>query len=233
MTFRSLRRFSAFALLLGAALASATPAHATLAIRVSSGATTTDFFGAAGSVSTGGATTAGNFTVSANGFSKPILGSATAATMDLSTISVGTSSGGTLTVILSDTDFRLTGLPGLATIMGQLTNNVIAQGAGVFATVAMQVWANADNGLFSMTGMSTAINQMTGSFVAQLPPKTGSLTNPFSLTLQLTFKSNGAFQFSTDGNTTVTSAPEPTTMAAALLGLPLAYLKLRSRRRKV
>ena len=229
MTLRSLRRFSALAILLGIALASAKPAQATLAVNIQEGSsympggpnlTLTPLVG--NTFAFGGSTT--NFTVS--GAVTPTM-LPTLAALDLQTLDTTSTAAGKLFVTATDTGYSLSAaMSQLATAVSQLTSHFVFGGG----TSELKAWVNSSNLAYAMTGpLVTDIMGPNGSQTSSSPP---SLSNPFSITIQLILTTTGASQYSSDGSTTVTSVPEPGTMAAALAGLPLAYMGLRSRRRK-
>jgi hypothetical protein len=225
MTLRLLRHLLAPAVLAVVALAFASPAQATLAfgVNVQEGAAYVPGGGTNLTIGAGGvySGSTADFSVvsgSITGVDNGALGS-----LDLGTLAISSKAAGTLFVTGSATGY--TEAAQLASAFTQLSSHFVF-GSG---TVEFKAWVNSPgNTLFGMSTLVADIKGLNGTATLS----GGPLVAPFSITLQLILTTAGAAQFSSDGSTVVTGAPEPGTMAAALAGLPLAYVGLRSRRRK-
>lgn len=201
-----IKRLSFAAVVAGLGIAMAMPAQATLSLRLTSGgsmATVVDG-DADGVVVFNGGLGGTNWTVNVTtGISKPTLGSATAAVMDLNSVNVSSTGGGSIMLELTDTDF-MTSSPSSfqmeigGTTRGSLTysayldagNGAFVQGTlidtlGPFAPVAFSGSANGGGPFFQALPYSltqivnithTAAGQVS-SFNAELRavPEPGSL----------------------------------------------------------
>ncbi len=149
------------------------------------------------------------------GSSKPQIGSATSPELSLVVSNLAASGGGTINIMLTDTDF--TNVGGVPISFLNLINSALA----TTGDVTFEVWADNTNTEF---GMGTQIgSDLTGSGVFD----TSGLgiinpSNPYSLTLNLdvTVAAGAVTQF--DASTSGTAVPEPGTVI--LFGTGLAGL---------
>ncbi len=182
--------------------------------------------------------TYGNFNIRfVGGISKPLIGNPYLAEMDITSLSVTTSTGGTLRIYLTDTDFSIVpGANGTALLRSSIGGNISAGGG-----VTFQSWVNygpggnhmyggtgppldpVPGGLIATTGVQPPTGSLTGNAFADDSMISFDLTTPgsFSMTslTKVVLPAGGLFS-STDGVTQVIT-PEPATLALVLAGLPL------------
>jgi hypothetical protein len=184
---------------------------------------------------------AGGFTISGNAAGAATLG---ATAMDLSSISISSSAGGTLTLYL--TQNGLTSPTGLGTLTGTLTGHFIT-GSG---SVSMVAYGNDTNllygnaagvspGGFSESGTTPASGGLTNVATGAISPGGSAstqfnATNPYSMTeiIMITFNSSGGtVSLSSDGSTTF-STPAPAGLVLLFSAVPCVGLGLWRRSRK-
>ena len=205
-----------------AGLGQVSDANAALALRISDGITTntvTDA-GNTGFVNYSGALGAWGINVT-TGLGGPVL-SAPFPHLDLNSVNVTTpNSGGSLTIMLTDTDFNFGGsVAAFVTNLGGTTNG----------TLNFQVYVNNDNTAFSTAGTKVADFGPLGS--GAFSASSGGfapISGPYSVTLVATFAHQSAGQVTSfDGEFQI---PEPEALAMFGIGL-LGMGGLIARRRR-
>ena len=175
-----------------------------------------DLNGAAGAVTFIG--TVGAWTTNVTtGLSYPVVGSQNNMVLDLNSVNVSSSTGGTLIITASDIDYSGIILGGLAPTLFNVGGTVNSQ---TTSTVQFKAWVNDNNLAF---GQQTLVAN-SGSFGAGAFAftQTGSVsaTDPFSATIQATINHAGAGQSSF--NADLQSTPEPGSLfllGSGLIGL--------------
>lgn len=160
----------------------------------------------------------GNFTTTVN------TGTATTVpSLDLSSVDINSSAGGTLVVTLSASGF--TSPVGAANWLSQFSGNFVI-GSG---TVELQTYLNNNDTLLSLNG-ATLLNTLTDTATPfGLSDVTSALADgSFALTEVLTITTTGAAHVSLDGS--ITEVPEPASMA--LLGIGMIGTGVMARRRR-
>ena len=196
-----------------AAACSSAPAHAGLEMELQSGGNTW-FQSSAGSplVVT---QTIGNFTSAVE------IGTTTATpSIDLASVDVSSSAGGTLVVTFSANGF--TTFTGAANWLSQFSGNIIFGSA----TVTQQTYLDSTNTLLGTdTPLGTLTSSATPFGLSSVADATTS--GPFAITEMFTITTPGAASVSLDGS--VVDAPEPASLA--LLGAGMLGLAAFSRRK--
>jgi hypothetical protein len=146
------------------------------------------------------------------GTSKPLIGGPTVAAMDLGS-SVTSSGAGTLTVLLSDTDFTFPGSNPHFVVATSTTSGSPLPATASFTWQSFFDPANVD---FGMGGLSTPVQ--TGFNTVST---SGFLNAPFSITEKLVITTTGRAFVSLDNMADATpAAPEPTGIVMALIAIP-------------
>jgi hypothetical protein len=154
----------------------------------------------------------GNFPVNVStGLSKPLLPSSPTYTeMDLNSVNVSSSGGGTLIIELTDTDF-----PGMTTA-GSFIGRV---GGTTQGTSTFEAYKNSSNVEFDTTGADAEVHLGPfgpGAFSGTQSTGHGIL-GPYSMTLVATIVHTGAQNTSFDFE--IVNVPEPASLALFALGL--------------
>jgi hypothetical protein len=187
------------------------PAGATSSLSLSDGTSTVTLSDSGiGSVSYNGSV--GNFILNVTtGITYPILGTPGAPQLDLNSVNLSSSSGGTLTIMYSANNFTTldAGISGLITHLGGTTTG----------TVDLKLYTDAANTLFGKTTLLANLGPyssgaFSGSVQTNVQP-----TGPYSLTLVATVAHNGGGVNVTSFNGGVAPVPEPAT--SLLLGVGL------------
>jgi hypothetical protein len=193
------------------ALASS-PAHAGLEIQLQSGINTYTQSGASPLIVS---QSIGNFTTTVD------IGTATnTPALDLSSVDVASSAGGTLIITLSGNNF--TSPDGAATWLSQFSGNFSAG----LATVTQQTYLDSSN---TLLGTGTLLSTLTASSTpfSLSDTATGTSGIPFALTEVLTITATGPVLLSLDAS--IAEVPEPTSIA--LLGSSLIGVCIAARRK--
>jgi len=162
-----------------------------------------------------------NFTVNiTTGISKPTLGSTTFVKMDLNSVNVTSTGGGTLTIEFTDTDFlAVAGNTAFDVDTGGTTNG----------TFGISWYADDANAAFAQTSLITSQGAFgPGAFSASTAGG-ANLTGAFSITAVATITHTGAGQVSSF-DSEINAVPEPGTVL--LFGTGLAGLGLWNWKRK-
>lgn len=226
---------AAFAVVAAMSLATTADAEAAMMMRLTQGANQVvisdggagDANGAVGAITFVGSL--GNYTLNVStGLSKPVLGSAASAQMDLNSVNTSTG-GGTLVIELTDTDFLPFGV-------GRLRGHV---GGTTRGTASFSVCKNASNAEFDCVNPAAQVN---------LGPFVGAANNPlafqgtgdaphsalgfYSMTLIATITHGAGQGIVTSFDFDIDNVPEPASLALFGLGLLGAGAASRMRRKK-
>ncbi len=175
--------------------------------------------GTAGAVMFSGSV--GNFIVNVTtGLSKPLLGSATYPSLDLSSVNVSSIGGGTLTIMLTDTDF-LSSTPFL--IRSEI-------GGVASGNISYKSYFDASNAAFGTANLLGNLGSYSGAFSGSSLDNMTAI-GPYSLTLAatVTHPGGGSWPQATSFNATL-RVPEPGTVT--LLGVGLLIVGLYSWRKR-
>lgn len=206
------------------------PVQAEFKLRISDGTTTqvlSDTNGD-GVISFNGSI--GNFNVVVTtGLSKPAIGNANLASMDVTALTVTTgASGGVLTIDMTDTDFKVVpGANNYANFAVGFGGNISAGGNASFQSwVNYGAGGNQEFGGLESAGGSTRVSTISpqagnGFGVSTSDYFTLSTPDAFSMTSRtvISLSGNGTFA-STDGHTSVVT-PAPASLTIAAIALPL------------
>jgi len=158
------------------------------------------------------------------GISRPVLGNANSPFLDLNSVNVSSSGGGTLIIEFSDTGFG-------PITAGTLTTEI---GGSTGGSATFRTWADSGNALFGKTTTLADLAFSSTPFSAAVLSERPT-TNPFSLTLQTTITHTGgevtSFNGSLYDSSIRPSVPEPSTVSLIGLGL-VGGLWVASRSRK-
>jgi len=221
------------------AMGMATPARANLEIQLSTDGVTYTTVATATSGTTAATSTAftfGNITFNTLDTSSNSPGTASLTKLLGATLDAinNTSSAQTVYIRLGDTGFTAPTAPPTITVNSHIGGSVIGTNGGNLLT--FQSYVNQNNSQNGISGPATAGLQTpsvtTGSFSSDAFTTIASLSSPYSITeqLKLTLGANGG-ELNFSSNTTLSSVPEPSTMAIAGLGA-LGMIGYGLRRRK-
>jgi hypothetical protein len=196
------------------ALASS-PAYAGLEIQLQSGGNTYTQSGGSPLVVN---QSIGNFTTTVD------IGTATnTPALDLSSVDVSSSTGGTLIITLSGNDF--TSPNGAATWLSQFSGNF---GSGL-ATVTLQTYLDSSNTLLGTATLLSTLSASTTPFsLSDIVAASNGV--PFALTEVLTITTTGPALLSLDASVADGPIPEPASIA--LLGSSLIGVSIAARRKR-
>lgn len=167
----------------------------------------------------------GVFTVNVTtAISKPILGDAADANLDLNSINVSTTGSGTLTIAVTDTDFLFSDTTTLITFFALL-------GGTTDGTVTLDVYVDDGNDEFALTTLIASLGAFGPGAFSDITSALATLTGTYSITLVATITHTGAGQVSSfDAEIEI---PEPSTLLVFGIGLLSLGLVIRRRRRRV
>lgn len=158
------------------------------------------------------------------GLSKPLLGNANRAQMDLNSVDVSSQEGGTLTIMLTDTGFTL------PTEVGEDAWLISSIGGTTVGTVVLEQILDRKNNEFAV-GSSDMVSLFLGPFSPTAfsgeTSTSAPVTGPFSITEVATIVHNGAGSTSFDAVSEV--VPVPGAVLLGVLGLSVAGARLRKR----
>lgn len=192
----------------------AQPSHASLMLRLSDGTTTETLTDSANSGFLLFTNALGAFTTNVTtALSAPILGSAFQPILDLNTIDIANaaSSGGTLTISMTDTDFL--GAGGIANFLSTIGGTLSA------GSLNLSTFMDCGNSAFAETTSLTSQNFSSTPFSGSANSLTPACSGAYSLTQILTLNLPGGSFFSGDATLAV---PEPSTIAT--LGAGILFL---------
>lgn len=154
----------------------------------------------------------GNFIINVTtGITYPVLGTATNAQIDLSSVNVSSSGGGTLTILVSETGYS--GPTLFTTAVGGVTTG----------TLALESFLDASNTLFGTASPIGTLGTFSGGAFAGTTSGGASATAPFSLTMGTTITHwSGTNSTSFNASLNANSVPEPASLlllGSGLLGL--------------
>lgn len=154
----------------------------------------------------------GNFFVNVStGITYPALGTTASPEIDLNSIDVSSSGGGTLTIMASEVGYT-------GPINGGLFSSSFSAGGTTSGTVTLTAYLDDSNTLFGTTSSLGTLGTFTGGAFSGSTSGSASATDPFSLTVSATITHQGAGSSSFDA----VLVPEPSSLlllGSGLLGL--------------